>query len=204
MIINSRSRVSNLLFSNSCINWPKATRATPGLLATTRKASLWVRRAGIPIASPSSRARSGDTIGTRKLIVYPPSFPRLCYRASRPGRRRCDRGRHSWLRGHSLCRAIGAPMQETLVRSVGGETRLPSRIPADLPRFDRPPRGNPFMDAAGQKTRVNALGAQYRRGGLADLMAIDAIDDDRLLRQRRRPFGDFLGIAPRRARDARL
>src|SRR5438132_2231637 len=69
MIINSRSRVSNLLFSNSCINWPNATRARPGLLATTRNASLCVRRTGIPIASPSSRARSSDTIGTREIIV---------------------------------------------------------------------------------------------------------------------------------------
>src|SRR4051794_8083850 len=72
MIISSRSLVSNLLFSSSCINWLNATLATPGLLATTRNASLWVRRAGIPIASPSSRARSVDTIGTRKVIVILP------------------------------------------------------------------------------------------------------------------------------------
>ena len=69
MIISSRSRVSNLLFSNNCINWLYATRAVPGLLANTRNASLCVRRAGIPIASPSSRARSSDTIGTREVIV---------------------------------------------------------------------------------------------------------------------------------------
>src|ERR1700760_2159708 len=69
MIISSRRRVSNVLFSSSCRNWPNATRATPGLLATTRNASLWVRRAGNPIASPSSRARSSDTIGTRAVIV---------------------------------------------------------------------------------------------------------------------------------------
>src|SRR5258708_79921 len=68
MIISSRSRVSNLLFSRSCINWLYATLATPGLLANVRNASLCVRRAGIPIASPSSRARSSDTIGTRAVI----------------------------------------------------------------------------------------------------------------------------------------
>src|SRR6266851_4104283 len=85
MIMSSRSRMSNLLFSNSCINWLKATLATPGLLATTRNASLCVRRAGIPIASPSSRARSSDTIGTREVIVTPLlSFLLTCYRASRP------------------------------------------------------------------------------------------------------------------------
>src|ERR1700730_13548729 len=78
MIISSRSRVSNLLFSNSCINWPNATLATPGLLATTRNASLCVRRAGIPIASPSSRARSSDTIGTREVIVALLFVSRLC------------------------------------------------------------------------------------------------------------------------------
>ena len=72
MIMSSRSRVSNLLFSNSCINWLKATLATPGLLATTRNASLCVRRAGMPIASPSSRARSSETIGTREVIVTLP------------------------------------------------------------------------------------------------------------------------------------
>src|ERR1700734_1546802 len=71
MIISSRRRVSNLLLSSSCINWPKATRATPGLLATTRNASLWVLRAGIPMASPSSGARSNDTIATRNVIVFP-------------------------------------------------------------------------------------------------------------------------------------
>jgi len=71
MIISSRSRVSNLLFSNNCINWLYATLATPGLLANTRNDSLCVRRAGIPIASPSSRARSSDTIGTREVIVAP-------------------------------------------------------------------------------------------------------------------------------------
>src|SRR5271170_5044140 len=69
MIINSRSRVSNLLFSNSWINWLYATLATPGLLASVRNASLSVRRAGIPIASPSSRARSSGTIGTRDVII---------------------------------------------------------------------------------------------------------------------------------------
>src|SRR5271166_2071235 len=70
MIISSRSRVSNLLFSKSCISWLNATLATPGLLATTRNASLCVRRAGMPIASPSSRARSSDTIGTREVIAF--------------------------------------------------------------------------------------------------------------------------------------
>src|SRR5437763_1044372 len=159
MIINSRSLVSNLLFSSSCINWPKATLATPGLLATTRKASLWVRRAGIPIASPSSRARSGDTIGTRKLIVYPHPFPDCATgRAGREGAVATTDGTLGY----------GAPAR----RTDAGEGRARSgrrdqtafRIPADLPRFDRPPRGNPFMDAPGQKTRVNALGAQYRRG----------------------------------------
>src|SRR4029077_3872544 len=45
------------------------TLATPGLLAITRNASLCVRRAGIPIASPSSRARSSDTIGIRAVII---------------------------------------------------------------------------------------------------------------------------------------
>src|SRR5271165_7425104 len=69
MIISSRNRVSSLLFSNSCINWLYATLATPGLLAITRNASLCVRRAGMPIASPSSRACSSDTIGTREVIV---------------------------------------------------------------------------------------------------------------------------------------
>src|SRR5439155_10054435 len=77
MIISSRSRVSNLLFSSSCINWVYATRATPGLLATVRNASLWVRRAGIPIASPSSRARSSDTIGTRAVISLSPCVREL-------------------------------------------------------------------------------------------------------------------------------
>src|SRR5258708_5558194 len=72
MIISSRNRVSNLLFSSSCINWLNATLATPGLLATVRNASLCVRRAGKPIASPSSRARSSDTIGTRDVIVILP------------------------------------------------------------------------------------------------------------------------------------
>src|SRR5947208_9975611 len=72
MIINSRSRVSNLLFSSSCINWLYATLATPGLLASVRNASLCVRRAGMPIASPSSRARSSDTIGTRAAIASLP------------------------------------------------------------------------------------------------------------------------------------
>src|SRR5438046_2842799 len=78
MIISSRSRVSNLLFSNSCINWLNATLATPGLLATVRKASLCVRRAGIPIASPSSRARSSDIIGTRAVIILLPLRRREC------------------------------------------------------------------------------------------------------------------------------
>src|ERR1700731_1334285 len=77
MIINSRSRVSNLLFSNSCINWLNATLATPGLLAMVRNASLCVRRADMPIASPRSRARSSDTIGTRAVILALPLCPLL-------------------------------------------------------------------------------------------------------------------------------
>src|SRR6266568_2091690 len=99
MIISSRSLVSNLLFSRSCINWPNATRATPGLLATVRKASLCVRRAGIPIASPSSRARSSDTIGTRAVIALLPLvvFPMV-------------------LQGRSASRNIQCPQKETARR----------------------------------------------------------------------------------------
>src|SRR5205814_961441 len=69
MIISSRSRVSNLLFSSSCINWLNATLATPGLLATVRNASLCVRRAGIPIASPSSAARSHERAGFDRVLI---------------------------------------------------------------------------------------------------------------------------------------
>ena len=47
------------------VDEPLYQRGTPGLLASTRNASLCVRRAGKPIASPSSRARSSDTIASR-------------------------------------------------------------------------------------------------------------------------------------------
>src|SRR5580700_747993 len=109
MIINSRSRVSNLLFSNSCINWLNATLATPGLLATTRNASLWVRRAGIPIASPSSRARSGDTIGTRKVIVCLLAVSPIVLHGARldkpPAKERHSRDRREVREGHAMLRS---------------------------------------------------------------------------------------------------
>jgi hypothetical protein len=51
------SRVSNLLFCNSYINWLYATLATPGLLAITRNASLCVRRARIASLNVVDRLR---------------------------------------------------------------------------------------------------------------------------------------------------
>jgi hypothetical protein len=66
-------------------------------LASTRNASLCVRRAGKPIASPSSRAPSSDTIGTRDVIII---LPLIVSRSS-----------FALLRAASLTLATGPPQR---------------------------------------------------------------------------------------------